>query len=119
MKRSSAIAHAGMTLIAACMGASHANAVTIAEFDAATSSQRGAALTAIINGISDHYQTTKQTSKLACLNNIYFSKINQTDDIPPLMEDIAIELEKARSYDVNKLHVEDVIFTVVENNCSN
>ena len=92
-----------------------AQAITVDEFDHATSDQKGGVLKAVINGIYAYYQTHSQEDKAICVKKLYDRKPGDGVDLMGL---IIIELYKARDIDPTKYKVEDIIFGVTESECT-
>lgn len=108
-------------MLAATFGAvSQSQAITVQEFDSpkVTSDQRGAVIKGVVNGIYAYYQKTGQKDKAVCLYNLYNTPPASPNAAPPLINKIVIELYKAREDDPSKYKVEDIIYGVIEHECT-
>ena len=95
----------------------NAHAATVAEYDKATTKQQGEFVAVMLKKLQHYYNNNSNTEyKSVCMGKLYQEKIGS--NTPKLFILIMDEIDLARRKGPNKYKVEDIIFGVIEYNCT-
>ena len=114
MKARNVVSTAGLTLATVVLAATTVHAVTITEFDGASDEKKGAFLVGTTKQLYNHYKD-KDPQKAACMQKLV-SAVDE-NGITDLVHLVVDGIDSARGQNPDELHVQDVMFDVVESAC--